>query len=342
MRPGRVGEGAPCRVQAGFTLLELLTVLGLFAILLGIGVGAFRKVSLGRSLAVAQVKDAVRAARVFAVEQSSAARVEVDAEAGTIQASGFVSTGNWHLEDDISRGWPSNGQFLGDATLIEDGAIGRGVRLGDEPPGTIDLGRSVSFDSDRGLRLEVFVRLPPPPAPAGGTLISKGKAFALMVLEGGILRARVRVVATEASGPLEQPFREVEAEEVLPTGRWVRVGMTYDGDALRLLIGPREVAIAKNDESLYAWPDPKAPLLVGSESNPFVGDVDEIRLSSIVIREAPPLPDGVLFGGTGTIHFDGRGRLDSARHSRPVAITLKYDDGRRNREVVVGLLGEIR
>src|SRR5262245_60373418 len=101
----------------GFTLLELLTVLLLFSILLGIGVGAFKKLSLGKSQAVGQVKDALRQARLFAIEQSSVAQVALDAKDQRIVASGFVLAGNWHFEDEKSQGWPNVAKLEGGAEI---------------------------------------------------------------------------------------------------------------------------------------------------------------------------------------------------------------------------------
>ncbi|MFH0947193.1 MAG: LamG-like jellyroll fold domain-containing protein [Planctomycetota bacterium] len=329
----------PTRTERGFTLLELLAVLTLFSILMGIGVGAFRKVSLGRAMAVSQVKDALRAARLFAIEQSSGARVEIDPEANTIQACGFVSTGNWHFEDEVSRGWPTNAVLLGDATLIEDGAIGRGLRFGAEVAGQADLGRSVSFDSDRGIQVELFVRLRQDSA---GTVIQKGDAFRLGLTDSRTLACRMRVREGHMPGTAVAGVLSLETEDRVPWGRWVRIGMTYDGTVLSLLIDGRARKSVKNPEPLFAEPDPAATLLLGASNAHLTCDVDEVRLSSIVVREAPPLPDGVTFSASGTIYFDARGRLDPAYHTKPLTVTLVHDEQRRNREIVVGLLGEIR
>lgn len=311
-------------------------MLTLFAVLMGIGVGAFRKVALGRSLAVAQVRDALRAARVFAIEQSSAAKVEVDAGQGVIRASGFVATGNWHFEDDLSRGWPTNATLQGDAALVEDGAVGRALRLSAREPASADLGRSVSFDADRGLELEAFVRLA---EHCTGPLIAKGNAFRLALGEGRRLEARV-ALAADAEAPAE--FLALAAESAVPPGRWVQVRLGFDGNALELALDGRVVArqVLERERSLAA--DPEAALVLGSERLPVDAEVDEVRLATVQVRPAPPLPDGIAFTASGVIRFDGRGRLDPRYHAEPVTIRLAYDEGQRSRDVVVGLLGEVR
>ncbi|MFG0316670.1 MAG: prepilin-type N-terminal cleavage/methylation domain-containing protein, partial [Planctomycetota bacterium JB042] len=160
-QPRTARSAAPLeRAGAGFTLLELLTVLTLISVLMGIGVGAFKKISLGRRLAVAQVKDALRGARLFAIEQSSTARVDLDPESNVIQASGFQSIGNWHLEDERSVGWPTLAETRGAATLIDDGAIGSAMLLPGDQSGWLDLGSSPSFDAEQGILVELLVRVP--------------------------------------------------------------------------------------------------------------------------------------------------------------------------------------
>ena len=314
-------------------------MLTLFSVLMGIGVGAFRKISLGRTLAVSQVKDALRAARLFAIEQSSVARVEIDAEANTIQAVGFVSTGNWHFEDDVSRGWPTNATLMGDARIVEHGAIGRGLQLGEDAVTQADLGQSTSFDSDRGLQVELFVKLN---EDSTGSLIRKGNAFRLTLSDTRTLEGQIQIKEGELQGPAEDGKLSLATEVQVPWGRWVRVGMSYDGNSFRLLIDGRERAVVRNPEQLFAWPDPAASLMIGSANPQLVCGVDELRLASIVVREAPPLPDGVRLAAAGTIHFDARGRLDPGHHSKPVTVNLIYGEETRQREIVVGLLGEIR
>lgn len=328
------------RGAAGFTLLELLTVLTLVSVLMGIGVGAFKKLSLGRRLAVAQVKDALRGARLFAIEQSSVARVDIDPQANVIQASGYQSTGNWHLEDEKSVGWPTPAETRGAAVLIEDGALGSAMLLPEDQEGWLDLGRSPSFDAEQGLLAELFVRVPNDTA--GGIVFSKGAGFRMGVSAQRTLVAAVRVRPGKVSSGDKDGLLHLETPDSIPPERWCRITLQYDGLTFRLSIDGRERAHLVNQERLDLRPDEEANLMVGGVAPTFVGGVDEIRLASVVTVQAPPLPEGVSFAAAGTIWFDGRGRLDPNHHQRPAVVSLKYDEDRRAREVEVGLLGEIR
>lgn len=332
--------GSPSPPESGFTLLELLTVLTLVSVLMGIGVGAFKKISLGRRLAVAQVKDALRAARLFAIEQSSGARVDLDPVANVVQSSGFQSTGNWHLEDASSIGWPTLADRRGAATLIDDGAIGSAMLLPLDDNGWLDLGRSPSFDAEQGLLAEAFVRVANDFE--GGVLFSKGTGFKLALTPSRTVIASVRVHEGQVSGGDNNGLLHLETTDAVWPERWSRVTLMYDGYSLRLSIDGRERARHVNDERLDLRPDEDANLMVGGVAPFFVGGVDEIRLASVITVQAPPLPEGVSLTAQGTIWFDGRGRLDPNHHQRPVVITLSYDEDRRTREVEVGLLGETR
>jgi len=332
--------GTRRRALAGFTLLELLTVLTLVSVLMGIGVGAFRKVNLGRRLAVAQVKDALRSARLFAVEQSSVARVDIDPTENVIQSSGYQSTGNWHFEDAQSIGWPSVATPRGGATLIEDGAIGNAMLLPADDDGSLDLGSSPSFDSDQGLLVEAFVRVDADFE--GGVLISKGHAFRVTLTADRTIVASVRVRPGKVIEGDKNGLLHLDTTDAIWPERWSRVTLLYDGFSFRLSIDGRERARLANEEFLSLHPDPESPIMIGGVSPIFVGRVDEVRLASVVTVEAPPLPEGVSFAAQGTVWFDGRGRLDPNHHQKPVVISLVYDENRRTREIEVGLLGEIR
>ncbi|MBL8769188.1 MAG: prepilin-type N-terminal cleavage/methylation domain-containing protein [Planctomycetes bacterium] len=325
------------RARRGFTLLELLTVLTLLSVLMGIGVGAFRKLNPGRTMAVAQVKDALRSARLFALEQSVTSRVTLDVAQNVIAASGIVAVGDWHFETEDGRGWPQNARFDGGASVQPGGAIGHCVVFPPSDPGTVRLGRGPAFDFVNGLRLEAFVRVG---KEATGRIVSKGDAFVLAIGPGRTLKGSV-MVSSRKSGETPEALT-VASTEPLPVERWVRVGLTHDGRSLKLWMNGIEVASVDDQERRLPMPETEAEILIGSVRPTFVGAVDEVKLGSFVTQQAPPLPEGVRLADGGDVWFDARGRLDSRFHTKPVTIKLLYDEDSRTREVTVSLLGEIQ
>lgn len=333
--PRRNSEGQ--RARRGFTLLELLTVLALISVLMGIGVGAFRKLNPGRAMAVAQVKDALRSARLFALEQSVTSRVVLDVKENVVAASGIVAVGDWHFETEDGRGWPVNARFDGGTSVQPGGAIGNCVVFPPSDPGTVRLGRGPAFDFVAGMRLEAFVRVG---KDATGRILSKGEAFVLSIGPGRALKGSV-MVSSRQSGETAEPLT-VDATEALPVERWVRVGLTHDGRSLKLWQNGVEVASIDDQERRLPVPESDAEIMLGSVRPAFVGAIDEVKIGSFVTQQAPPLPEGVRLSAGGDVWFDARGRLDSRFHTKPVTITLVYDDESRTRDVMVSLLGEIQ
>jgi prepilin-type N-terminal cleavage/methylation domain-containing protein len=337
-RRARGTTAADSTAARGFTLLELLTVLTLISVLMGIGVGMFRKLNLGKALAVAQVKDALRAARLFAIEQSAPSRVEIDLEARRLISTGFVAVGNWHFEDELSRGWPTLADVTG-AELIADGAIGRGLRFTPDSRGFVSLGRSPSFDADQGVVLEVAVRVD---EHQDVDLLAKGIAYGIAMTGDGGLVMRVRARERGLLGEGDGEVRTLAAAQCVPLDVFARLAGAYDGRVMSLAVDGREVARKEFEESLPIYSDEPAELLAGSSKPRFHGDLDEVRIGSSVTAEADALPEGVRFENAVAVHFAPGGRLDSSRHAGPVAIGLVYDAERMRREVVIGLLGEVR
>lgn len=333
---GAGGHGPPCDGPAGFTLLELLTVLALLSVLLGIGAGAFRRVSLGKALAVAQVKDALRAARLFAIEEQNPARVEIDAPSGTMRTVGFVRVGNWHFERE-GDGWPTGWEARGEVERTDEGALGAALSLGGSPGDAVVLGRSPSFDSPDGVAIEVFVLRR---EGSEGTLLGKGRSFGLEATAAGGVSGWV---ALRRGKPKDPPRRlRVDVDGGLDAGRFVRVGLSFEGTRLTLALDGWPAAVAELEEPERMEPDPEAPLVLGGGNTPLAAILDEVALSIVVSRTWPELPDGVRFGSSGVVHFDERGRLDPMLHKKPVVVPLLYEEDRRRRDVVVGLLGDVR
>ena len=84
--------------RAGLTLIELLLVMGLLALLFGIGLGMFTALDLESRATVASVQNALRTANHWAVVRGAPARVRIEAEDGRLWPEGLVVVGTWHFE----------------------------------------------------------------------------------------------------------------------------------------------------------------------------------------------------------------------------------------------------
>lgn len=100
--------------RAGFTILELLTVIAIVAILLGIGVGVFRKIGKRNELEAKTnaVRALIRHTRNVARDERAPAVVELDAQGGEVRALTRETLTLFRFEAD---------QLSGDVTYSQTG-----------------------------------------------------------------------------------------------------------------------------------------------------------------------------------------------------------------------------
>src|SRR5262245_23696269 len=106
----------PAAHAAGFTLMEMLVVLSIIGVLMGISIGALRNAVPARAIARAAVLDALRQARLFAMQENAPALVRLDTipdEPPTVTAIGKTTVGTWHLEGDDLDGFPQAARAAG-------------------------------------------------------------------------------------------------------------------------------------------------------------------------------------------------------------------------------------
>ncbi len=330
--------------QFAFTLLELVTVLSVMGILLGIGVGAFRRSIPRREIARNQLLDALRRARLFAVAEQSPATVHLvePLEQGDwprITTVGEILVGNWHLEGDDSTGFP--GPWVADnGQVLERGLLGKAVHLSGELPSRIDLFTYSSFDSVHGFAAEMFVQLDDL---RERLLLSKGRSFQWSVSDEGFLKLRVTVKMPSKEDParLEEAFQELRTESaVAPAGRWTKVKAVFDGMSLSMSCDDAAVAELYLPAAGSLVIDPQADLVIGGLKHAFGGAVDEVRYGVFVAETSEALVGMRLAGTLSMVRFAAGGGLDPLFHSGPANLGLETEEG-APLWVSVGLLGDV-
>ena len=330
---------------AGFTLVELLTVLSIMAILLGISIGVFTRSTPTYELARNEILDKVRRARLHATAESSPASVILrpgdDARWPTISALGRTTVGMWHLEGANLSGFGGNVRGEG---VEEDaqGVLGRAVRLAAGVPSSLQVGPAGSLESPHGFACEFFVKLD---TDAPRTLVRKGDMCQLAVDSDGVLRASVELVEPTTVAGLRPGLVDVAVATDMPVlfpGRWVELGVSFDGLALRIQVDGATVAErtmqAFHDLSL----DPKAPIAIGDRDSAFAGSVDEWKWGVYLEETSEEMVDMEVPAGRGPtlIRFAPGGELDGRFHSAPVELLLFNLEG-EPLVVRVGLLGDV-
>ena len=329
--------------RRGLTLIELLLVMGLIAMVLGAGLGAFASLDPGQRAAVGIVQDLLRTAHNTAVARRAPARVRIDPATGEMVAEGMLVVGTWHFEDEtLSGGDELCGVAVGaDEVLSEDGWIGRGLDFSSSPRGAgveVAVQDDPAFDPRLGFAIDLAVR---PSGTGAARLLDLGGAVQIEIGSGGSLRASFRRRVADEFGRTVAGGRlaaETPAGSVRP-GRWSRLSVQYDRRALRLAVDGVPLATAFAEEQVAAL---EGPLWIGGGSTPFLGTIDELVVAVVSGEAQGALPSSVRFaeGAPRTIQFAPGGALDPARHREPVRVGIELGDG-TVRTVLVSRYGTV-
>lgn len=334
----------------GFTIIELIAVMGIMAILFGISAATLAKLGKGPALDVAerQVRAAISRSRTAAREQSALAELvfENDGEGqGVIRTRITRDAGSWHFEPgpggkDAGLGGRNNKARLGGAEIVPEGKVRSCARLdgGDQ----IKCGKAVGYDPTIGFDLSMDIK---PDADAdGGTLASFGDVFSFELGEDGELLATLLL-----EGEGEAVSLKTE-NGVVAFGVWCRVRLTFDGIDARLyahnvmeaekrLIKPQNPRARRLER-----PDRGDQLTFGGKS--YDGLMDEVIYRVVDEEEPVLLADGrspASFDQKGRlrVRFDREGRLDRRVHDTAIVVKMKDDEG-STRTVRVDMTGLFR
>ena len=327
--------------RAGFTLIELIVVMGLMAMLFGIGVGMLTALNPGKRAALGLVQNMLRSARNNAVARSAPARVRLDPASGEIVAMGMDVLGTWQFETLGLDGSSGDDGVCTGGVLLDDGFLGKALSFEGAPAGShaeVALQENPSFDLREGFMLQCALKLE---SPDGGRALDVGRAAGIECRSNGSLRAWFRPQVTSASGVASSGgIVAVDSEPgVWRAGYWMRVEVTYDRRILRLALDGVEVARAASAEPVWKI---EAPLMIGDARAPFPGAIDALSIYAVVDSGKAVLPRAVSFAPDvpREIVFSADGSLDRELFSAPLSIGLEYEDGAKAR-VIVNVYGTV-
>jgi prepilin-type N-terminal cleavage/methylation domain-containing protein len=329
---------------AGFTLVELLLVMGIIGVMLGTGLGMVASLNPAERTAIGLVQSTIRAANNSAIASSAPARVLLDTKAGTLRAESMQVVGTWRFDtEDLSGAFGHTGSIRGAAGTLLGEAGYRGKCLdfvGTPRSSRVEFGVSEdpAFNPRLGFHVEVAVKLA---GYAATTLMDMGGVLLVEVGPRGELAA---TFVAEAVG--ETGARAKGPRIALRTGagalrleRWSRVSISYDRRFLVLAVDG--VELARRPETAGLWRI-HAPLSLSGGAVPFPGALDELVISVVAASETFTLAGGVQFGADapGEILFVPGGGLDPTFHRGALTIPLEFLDGYVE-EVRVGRYGTV-
>lgn len=293
----------------GFTLLELIAVLGILSVLLGVGVGFLNRGSTDADAAITAIRGQLRLAATTA--QSDGLPTEVvfeggqDGAASQIYARVLRDVGYWPFEERF-RYLPRLLQPSLNGTREPRGRFGAAWRAPvdaeGEPSGTmfeVATEGSDRFYLDEGFAFRADVRIE---ARLGAVLTRYGRCFevrwdddlvpSVVVTLGGDGMAGERIVVTDTRS--------------LPMFDWATIEAVHDGRRLRLLVNDR---LAGEREAVGEPFQENANLfLLSPRDAPMVGLVDDVILRAYGRSEPQFLPrDVVVRGLDEPLRFDRRG-----------------------------------
>jgi len=316
------------RLQAGFTLVELMAVMLILALLFGIGAGLFGRVDVSDRVGRPLVQSVLRSAQDWAVSRGAPALVRIDRERGTLRAEGQLVIGTWHFE-----GLPIRGAFGLDGSqagghLVEDGFQGQALSFVGEPARSgvqIAVQQDPAFDLADGFCVRCALRVEPE---ASAVVLTIGAVVGLEVGENGALTGWfVAQRLDEQQVPVRGGRIALHAgPRTLVARRWEQVELRYDRNAFELFVdGVRVASVA---EQARVW-RLEGALELSPGQTPLAGAIDSLVISAVGASEEAQLPRSTHFAPDvpTEILFQAGGGLDRARHPEALHIKLLRDEG---------------
>ena len=323
------------RRQQGFTLVELLAVIGILALIFGLGAGLFGRIDVSDRVGRPLVQSVLRSAQNWAVARGAPALVRIDREHGTLRAEGQLVVGTWHFESLPIRGaFGLDGTQLG-GKLVDDGFQGRALSFVGEPAhSSVDIGVSQdpAFDLSEGFCVRCALRVEPE---ASAAVLDIGGVVGLDVGEQGALACWFVAERIDAQ---QQPVRGGKislraAAHTLVPRRWAQIELRYDRNTFEMWVDGARVASV--DEQARVWALAGA-LRISPGQTPFAGAIDSLVVSVVGAATEAELPKTTHFAPDvpAEILFQPGGGLDRARHPEALRIRLLRDEGQESLVVV--------
>lgn len=288
---------ARLRPRSGVTLLELLTVLVIFSLLLGISAAFMQGANrdLGVAAAANRATGLIRVAHQQSRSTSSPSWVVLDPKQGRFYMLLKETVGEWHLEDAVTTGAFGRDGKPNNPNLVP-GRVGKAMQL--SASSSIAFGDVPTYAPDQGVAIEFwFLRRS---GRGRGTLASIGDAVEIFAENDGHIEAKV--------GTLRVSSQQLR----IPNDAWCYLQLIYSGRELKLILNRREVGSVAGRTEL------PRDLKFSVGGSGFTGIVDEVRLGLIIPREEYYLPNECALAfpkgwtppnGDVAVAFDSEGRL---------------------------------
>lgn len=289
----------------GFTLLELMMVIGVLAVLMGLSIGVLGRTDPQRvadSVLAGELRSAQVTARAEGLPTEVWIRRGRDGLPATVQSRLLAPIAAFHFEpgepvlDERLR------PTLGGAD-VPQGRYGhaRESREGDRGP----LLRWPVDPEMMNLREGFVVRFDLKLARrAAGKVLNFGTALELHLDDDGRLRGRWR---TRGNSDAVQ-LATVSSAVPLPLERWCSVDAACDGTSAWLVVDGREVA--RTPAAGTPVQERDSVFEISPAEAPVPGIVDEVRLLVFKLGPAQDLPGELLPARDQVIHYDARGETD--------------------------------
>jgi prepilin-type N-terminal cleavage/methylation domain-containing protein len=303
--------------QGGFTLLELMAVVGVIAVLMGLGLGF-----LGRTSGVPEARVAIGAElRLAALDaRSRGMPTEVVLTPGElalpaeVRARALLPVAVYPFDPGVQ---PVSLELLGreGGQIVDEGRCGKARRLGGEDDGaalTVALApRTVDFQSGLAVRLDLHLD-----ERGAGQVFKLGEA--LQVYLDPDAQPRVRFVSRGADGRAGDAYN-LQPEVALPVRRWCQFEVGADGSNLWCALDGRVLQVVPCTQRLHQTNGDVFEVLPTGE--PLAAAVDEVQLFQYAFSEPSRLQQGLELKEPVRVRFDALGRAVATGPIRFVVVS---------------------